>query len=212
MIMVAPSILAADPLAMGADVRRMEEAGADWLHVDIMDAHFVPNLSFGPSLVKALHGFTKLPLDVHLMMDNPQRYLETFAKAGAAGITVHAEIDGAAEALKTIRGLGLRAGISLKPGTSVADARELLPLADLVLIMTVEPGFGGQSFMAAMVDKAPELRRAGFTGLIETDGGVAPDNLQMQADKGVRVFVMGTALFRGEHPEETIREAHSITA
>ena len=210
MIMVAPSILAADPLAMGRDVRRMEEAGADWLHVDIMDAHFVPNLSFGPSLVKALKGGTKLPLDVHLMMDNPQRYLETFAKAGAAGITVHAEIDGAAEALRTIRGLGLRAGLSLKPHTPVDAAKDLLPLADLVLIMTVEPGFGGQAFMADMVDKAPALRAAGFTGLIETDGGVAPSNLQMQADKGVQVFVMGTALFKAERPEEVIRQAHGI--
>ena len=206
MIKIAPSILAADPLNMERDVRRMSEAGCDMIHVDIMDAHFVPNLSYGPALVEALHGRFDLPLDVHLMMDNPEQYIDVFAGAGAWGITIHAEIPGdVAGMLRRIRTLGLSAGLSVKPGTPAEAIRALLPEADMVLVMTVEPGFGGQKFQPAMLDKLRELRRMGYTGLLEADGGVSLSNLPALKEAGLDVAVMGTAMYRSADPAADIR-------
>ncbi len=211
MIKVSPSILAADPLRMGEEVGRMTDAGCDWLHVDIMDAHFVPNLSFGPSLVKALKPVAGVPLDVHLMMDNPGRYVETFIQNGADIVTIHAEIPEDVETLlKTIRTMGAMAGLSIKPGTAAEAIRPLLPLCDLVLVMTVEPGFGGQSFRADCAEKIATLRQMGYKGLIEADGGVSLNNLPMLKEKGLDVAVMGTALYKSEHPKEDIARVHAL--
>lgn len=211
MINVAPSILAADPLNMERDVQRMLDAGCDLLHVDIMDAHFVPNLSYGPALVQALHSRFSLPLDVHLMMDNPSAYLDTFARAGAWGITIHAEIpEDVPGLLAHLRSLGVRTGLSIKPGTPVESIRPLLPLADMVLVMTVEPGFGGQKFQPAMLEKLRSLRAMGYTGLLEADGGVSLSNLPDLRAAGLDVAVMGTALYRSHDPKADISCIHRL--
>ncbi|MBQ8313723.1 MAG: ribulose-phosphate 3-epimerase [Clostridia bacterium] len=211
MIKVSPSILAADPLNMERDVQRMVDAGCDLLHVDIMDAHFVPNLSYGPALAEALHSRFTIPLDVHLMMDNPESYLDTFAKAGAWGITIHAEIPGDVPAmLKHIRDLGLNVGLSVKPGTPVESIRDLLPMVDMVLIMTVEPGFGGQKFQSAMLEKIRTLRTWGYAGLIEADGGVSLANLPDLKAAGLDVAVMGTAMYKSENPARDMEIIHAM--
>jgi len=211
MIKVAPSILAADQLNLERDVRRMIEAGCDLLHVDIMDGHFVPNMSFGPAVVKALRAKFDLPLDVHLMLDQPERYIDTFAQAGASNITIHAEIPGdAAALLRHIRELGLSAGLSVKPGTPAEAVRDMLPEADMVLVMTVEPGFGGQKFQTAMLDKLRALRRMGYTGLLEADGGVSLSNLPDLKAAGLDVAVMGTAMYRSEDPAGDIQRIKAL--
>ena len=211
MIKVAPSILAADPLQMGPETERMVRAGCDWLHVDIMDGHFVPNLSFGPSLVSALRKQFGIPLDVHLMIDDPLHYAERFCAAGADWLTVHAEVPGGAEEpLRAIRALGKKAGLSIKPGTQVNEIAHLLPLCDLVLVMTVEPGFGGQKFQPEMIGKLQELRDLGYSGLLEADGGINLQNISLLGSAGLDVAVMGTALFRSGNPQADIQSIHSL--
>ena len=212
MIRIAPSVLAADILNLGRDVQRLLDAGADLLHLDIMDAHFVPNMSFGPSLVEGLRrGFPHSVLDVHLMMTNPERYIEAFQKAGANAITVHVEIGEAAEtSLHAIRGLGIRAGLSLKPATSAEALRPLLKLCDQVLIMSVEPGFGGQKMMPETLKKGRQLRDMGFQGMIAVDGGITADNAHLAIAQGIDCLVMGTGLFKAADPAAEIARVRSL--
>ncbi len=209
---VAPSILAADPLNIERDVQRMVDAGTDWLHVDVMDAHFVPNLSFSPALTAALHKrFPDLPLDVHLMMDNPEEYIGVFCDAGASVLTIHAEIDAdVAALLDDIRARGVLAGLSVKPGTPADSIRHLLPHADMVLVMTVEPGFGGQKFNADMLSKMDDLRNMGYAGLLEADGGVSMKNVALLRQHGLDVAVMGTAMFASDDPKRDMDAIHAL--
>ena len=207
MIKILPSILAADSLRMGEEIARVMEAGADGLHVDIMDAHFVPNLSFSPALVKAIRkGFPAVYQDVHLMMDNPAAYISAFAEAGADAITIHAEIsENIEEILRDIRARGCKAGLSVKPKTDVRAVEKYLPLCDQVLVMTVEPGFGGQKFMADMMPKLRWLRGNGFVGGVQVDGGVNVETARACVSAGADELVMGTALVRAEDPVAVIR-------
>ena len=214
MIKIFPSVLAADQLSIGTEIERMLAAGADGLHMDMMDAHFVPNLSFSPDLVKAVHKrFPEVWQDVHLMMDNPEKYIDSFAAAGADAITVHAEIDGnIADLLANIRAHGCLAGLSVKPGTPVEAIRPFLSQCDQVLIMTVEPGFGGQKFMADMMPKARALRAWGYQKPVLADGGV---NAQTAADcvaAGIDTLIMGTALLKAADPAAVMAACRALEA
>ena len=210
-IEISPSVLGANLMCLGEEIRRVEELGIGWLHLDHMDGHFVPNISFGPDFVSAMRKQTKLFLDVHLMLSEPMKYIETYAKAGADLITVHVEANDDAETmLRAIAAQGIKAGISIKPGTPVQAIEPLLPLCDLVLVMTVEPGFGGQSLREDCVAKIPELKamieKSGRDILIEVDGGVKRENAEKVVRAGADVLVMGTGLFRADDPKAVVRE------
>ena len=207
MIKLAPSLLAADLLNLERDLDRMMRDGVEILHFDIMDAHFVPNLSFGPALCAAVHQrFPSCLLDVHLMMDNPLDYIDVFADAGAYTLTLHLEaLNDPAAALNRIRDRGMRRGLSIRPHT---DASTLLPYLDAlehILIMTVEPGFGGQKLMPDQLDKIRFLRARGFRGDIAADGGVNMKNAALLAEAGANVLVMGTAYFRAEDSAQVVQ-------
>ena len=209
MIKIAPSILAADPVNLERDVRRAVQAGCDWIHVDIMDGHFVPNLAYSPDVVRRLKDFAGVPLDVHLMMDHPETVLDEFLEAGADVLTVHAETGDLSGLLEKIHDAGAKAGVAIKPGTSAEAVMPYLHKADLILAMTVEPGFGGQKLDETVVGKIRALRDAGYQGEIEADGGIREDNLQWRMDHGLSVAVMGTALFRNEDMRAAIERMHA---
>lgn len=211
MKLIAPSILSADFARLGDEVRAIEAAGADWVHVDVMDGHFVPNITIGPLVVEAVRRTTSLPIDVHLMIENPEKYVADFIKAGATYVSVHVEegchLD---RTLNLIRELGAKPSVVLNPGTPLSAIESVLSLVDMVLIMTVNPGFGGQKFIPYCKEKIAELKKIisqkKLKTLIEVDGGVKVDNIGELSKLGADVFVAGSAIFGSKSYKETIVE------
>lgn len=194
-VLVAPSLLSCDFSRLREEIGEVERAGCDWLHVDVMDGHFVPNLTIGPVVVNWIRKSTELPLDVHLMIEEPMQSLEAFRKAGADWITVHVEAcRNLRETLRAIRKLGARAGVSVRPKTPIDTIEPFLQELDLVLVMTVEPGFGGQAFMPEMLEKVRQIRPR-FSGKISVDGGIGPETAPSALEAGADVLVAGTAIF-----------------
>jgi len=209
-IAVAPSILSADFGRLSEEVRAVERAGADWIHVDIMDGSFVPNITIGPAVVKVIRAATKLPVDVHLMIVNPERYLETFADAGADVLSVHVEAcTHLHRTLEHIRHLQRRAGVVLSPATGEETIRYVLESVDLILVMSVNPGFGGQAFIPQVLPKVRAIRRmiddCGRAIDLEIDGGIARDTAALATGEGARVLVAGTAVFSHDDYADAIR-------
>ena len=214
---IAPSILSADFSRLGEEIKAVEKAGADLIHVDVMDGHYVPNITIGPGVVSSLRKTTNLPFDVHLMIEDPDRYIDAFVDAGSNIITVHAEaVTHLHRTVQYIKAKGVRAGVSLNPSTPLSCVEEILPDIDLLLIMTVNPGFGGQKFISGMlpkIRKARELAQArGLKMAIEVDGGVTAENIGTLADAGADIFVAGAAVFGSPSYSDTIRKMKGILA
>jgi len=201
---LAPSIIASDFTRLGDEIAACESAGADWIHVDVMDGHFVPTITVGPLFVQACRRATRLPLDAHLMVANPDAHLEEFAAAGADHLTVHVETcPNLPQTLEKIKSLGCAAGVTLNPATPVSALEAALPLADLVLVMSVKPGYSGQVFMPEMIVKVEEVRRRldalGSKAFLQVDGGITPQTLPLMYAAGANVFVAGNGIFK--HPQ-----------
>lgn len=211
MKLIAPSILSADFSKLGDEIRAVEAAGADWIHVDVMDGHFATNITIGPLIVKAAKKVTKLPLDVHLMIENPEKYIANFIDAGADYVAIHVETGkNHKEILNQIRKLGAKPAIAINPATSETNIANLLDVVDMVVVMTVNPGFGGQKFIAEAQNKIPPLckmiDKQKNKILIEVDGGVGVDNIENLSKLGVDVFVAGSAVFGSKDYKKTIAE------
>lgn len=214
MALICPSILNADFSALGAEIERISDA-ADWVHVDVMDAHFVPNLTIGLPVVESLAKSSRLPIDAHLMIEDPERWGPMYAEVGAKSVTFHVEAAAdPGKAITAIRSAGARVGMALKPGTRVADVMEWIGQVDMVLVMTVEPGFGGQGFMSQMLPKVEEVRSAiralGTDIWLQVDGGINLQTIEQCASAGADVFVAGSAVYRADDPAAMVRELKSV--
>lgn len=216
MTKIAPSILSADFANLAKEIQTVEEGGADYIHVDVMDGHFVPNITIGPLIVEAIRPVTKLPLDVHLMIEQPDNYIESFCKAGADIITVHEEVCvHLHRTLHLIKEMGKKAGVVLNPGTPVEAIKEVLPYVDMVLLMTVNPGFGGQSFIPEVLSKITTLHdfrtQKGYAFEIEIDGGVNTQTAKSCTDRGADVLVAGSAIFQEKNRGQAIKSIRDAT-
>ena len=200
-IIISPSILSADFANLERDIKRVEDAGADWLHVDVMDGHFVPNITIGVPVVKSIKKVTKLPLDVHLMIENPEKYIEPFAKAGADILTFHYEaVNDVSSIVDMIKSFGIKAGMSIKPKTSQDEILKYLEILDLLLVMTVEPGFGGQSFMENCAEKIPVIKRHAPENLIiQVDGGINAQTAKICTNYGANSLVAGNYIYKSDN-------------
>jgi ribulose-phosphate 3-epimerase len=209
-IKVGPSILAADFSILKEEIKRTESAGVDFIHCDVMDGHFVPNITFGPLVIRAISRSTDLSLDVHLMIENPEKYIEVFKEAGADIITVHTEtLKNPVSLIKQIKNLGLKAGISLNPSTPAEKIKPVLNIVDLVLVMMVNPGFGGQDFISDCLSKIKELRNQ-FAGDIEVDGGINDQTAKLSIEAGANMIVAGTYLFNSSDMKERVRKLKNL--